>query len=147
MTIVMKTIYRRLQITFWSAIVISVIILALGETDIIPNGILVGEYQADFVIMSVMELITIVAIPVALKLFKFKSIASRLISEDSLKALNCWGQVRLLLLSVPMIVNLVCYYLFVKVGFSYLAIILFLSLFFVYPSLSRCYNETDSSNS
>lgn len=143
----MKTIYRRLQITFWSAIVISVIILALGETDIIPNGILVGEYQADFVIMSVMELITIVAIPVALKLFKFKSIASRLISEDSLKALNCWGQVRLLLLSVPMIVNLVCYYLFVKVGFSYLAIILFLSLFFVYPSLSRCYNETDSSNS
>lgn len=143
----MKTIYRRLQITFWSAIVISVIILALGETDIIPNGILVGEYQADFVIMSVMELITIVAIPVALKLFKFKSIASRLISEDSLKALNCWGQVRLFLLSVPMIVNLVCYYLFVKVGFSYLAIILFLSLFFVYPSLSRCYNETDSSNS
>lgn len=143
----MKTIYRRLQITFWSAIVISVIILALGETDIIPNGILVGEYQADFVIMSVMELITIVAIPVALKLFKFKSIASRLISEDSLKALNCWGQVRLLLLSVPMIANLVCYYLFVKVGFSYLAIILFLSLFFVYPSLSRCYNETDSSNS
>ncbi len=147
MTIVMKTIYRRLQITFWSAVVISVIILILGETDIIPNGILVGENQADFVIMSVMELLTIVVIPVALKLFKFKSIASRLISEDSLKALNCWGQVRLLLLSVPMIVNLVCYYLFVKVGFSYLAIILFLSLFFVYPSLSRCYNETDSSNS
>ncbi len=143
----MRTIHRRLQITFWSAIVISVVILILGEFDIIPNGVLVGENQADFVIMSVMELLTIMAIPVALKMFKFKPIARQLASVNSLKALNGWGQLRLLLLGVPMVVNLVCYYLFMKVGFSYLAIILFLSLFFVYPSLSRCNNETDSSNS
>ena len=58
-----------------------------------------------------------------------------------------WGIVRLCLLNVPMVINLVCYYLFVGAGFGYLAIILFLSLFFVYPSLSRCYNETDGHNS
>lgn len=143
----MKTIQHRLQITFWSAIVVSVIILVLGELDIITNGILADESETDFVVMTVMELCTIVAIPVALKLFKFKPIARRLVSADSLKALNCWGQVRLLLLCVPMVVNLVCYYLFMTVGFCYLGIILFLSLFFVYPSLSRCNNETDSNNS
>ena len=46
-----------------------------------------------------------------------------------------------------MVINIVSYYLFMWVGFAYLAIILLLSLFFVYPSLSRCYNETGSSNS
>ena len=145
--VTMKTIQHRLQIIFWSAITISVTILILGELDIITNGILAGENQTDFIIISIMELYTIVAIPTALKLFKFKPISKQLTSDNSLAALNLWGVVRLLLLCVPMVVNLICYYLFMTVGFGYLAIILFLSLFFVYPSLSRCYNETDSNNS
>ncbi len=143
----MKTIHRRLQITFWGGIAVLAVILLLGEIDVIPNGILASDKQFEFVVMTIMELCTIVAIPVALKLFKFKRISSKLSSTDSLATLNRWGMVRLVLLIVPMVVNLLCYYLFMKVGFGYLAIILFLSLFFVYPSLSRCYNETDSNNS
>ncbi len=143
----MKTIHRRLQITFWGGIAVLAVILLLGEIDVIPNGILASDKQFEFVVMTIMELCTIVAIPVALKLFKFKCISSKLSSTDSLATLNRWGMVRLVLLIVPMVVNLLCYYLFMKVGFGYLAIILFLSLFFVYPSLSRCYNETDSNNS
>ncbi len=143
----MKTIHHRLQITFWGGIAVVAVILLLGEIDVIPNGILASDKQFEFVVMTIMELCTIVAIPVALKLFKFKRISSKLSSTDSLATLNRWGLVRLVLLIVPMVVNLLCYYLFMKVGFGYLAIILFLSLFFVYPSLSRCYNETDSNNS
>lgn len=143
----MKSIHRRLQITFWGGIAVLAVILLLGEIDVIPNGILASDKQFEFVVMTIMELCTIVAIPVALKLFKFKRISSKLSSTDSLATLNRWGMVRLVLLIVPMVVNLLCYYLFMKVGFGYLAIILFLSLFFVYPSLSRCYNETDSNNS
>ena len=94
-----------------------------------------------------MEVLTIVAIPLALKLFKLKPIAARLATTTGVSALRLWGVVRLQLLCVPMVVNIVSYYLFMWVGFAYLAIILLLSLFFVYPSLSRCYNETGSSNS
>lgn len=142
----METIQKKLQLIFWILIVLSAIIIVSGELDIIPNGILANDKQVEFVIMSMMEILTIIAIPVALKLFKFKAIANKLAS-DTLLHFERWGIVRLCLLNVPMVINLVCYYLFVGAGFGYLAIILFLSLFFVYPSLSRCYNETDGHNS
>ena len=142
----METIQKKLQLIFWIPIVLSAIIIVSGELDIIPNGILANDKQVEFVIMSMMEILTIIAIPVALKLFKFKAIANTLAS-DTLLHFERWGIVRLCLLNVPMVINLVCYYLFVGAGFGYLAIILFLSLFFVYPSLSRCYNETDGHNS
>lgn len=142
----METIQKKLQLIFWIPIVLSAIIIVSGELDIIPNGILANDKQVEFVIMSMMEILTIIAIPVALKLFKFKAIANKLAS-DTLLLFERWGIVRLCLLNVPMVINLVCYYLFVGAGFGYLAIILFLSLFFVYPSLSRCYNETDGHNS
>lgn len=142
----MKTIQKKLQLIFWIPIVLSAIIIVSGELDIIPNGILANDKQVEFVIMSMMEILTIIAIPVALKLFKFKAIANKLAS-DTLLHFERWGIVRLCLLNVPMVINLVCYYLFVGAGFGYLSIILFLSLFFVYPSLSRCYNETDGHNS
>lgn len=142
----METIQKKLQLIFWIPIVLSAIIIVSGELDIIPNGILANDKQVEFVIMSMMEILTIIAIPVALKLFKFKAIANKLAS-DTLLHFERWGIVRLCLLNVPMVINLVCYYLFVGAGFGYLAIILFLSLFFVYPSLSRCNNETDGHNS
>lgn len=142
----METIRKKLQLIFWIPIALSAIIIVSGELDIIPNGILANDKQVEFVIMSMMEILTIIAIPVALKLFKFKAIANKLAS-DTLLHFERWGIVRLCLLNVPMVINLVCYYLFVGAGFGYLAIILFLSLFFVYPSLSRCYNETDGHNS
>lgn len=142
----METIQKKLQLIFWIPIVLSAIIIVSGELDIIPNGILANDKQVEFVIMSMMENLTIIAIPVALKLFNFKAIANKLAS-DTLLHFERWGIVRLCLLNVPMVINLVCYYLFVGAGFGYLAIILFLSLFFVYPSLSRCYNETDGHNS
>lgn len=142
----METIQKKLQLIFWIPIVLSAIIIVSGELDIIPNGILANDKQVEFVIMSMMEILTIIAIPVALKLFKFKAIANKLAS-DTLLHFERWGIVRLCLLNVPMVINLVCYYLFVGAGFGYLAIILFLSLFFIYPSLSRSYNETDGHNS
>ncbi len=142
----METIQKKLQLIFWIPIALSAIIIVSGELDIIPNGILANDKQVEFAIMSMMEILTIIAIPVALKLFKFKAIANKLAS-DTLLHFERWGIVRLCLLNVPMVINLVCYYLFVGAGFGYLAIILFLSLFFVYPSLSRCYNETDGHNS
>ena len=142
----METIQKKLQLIFWIPIALSAIIIVSGELDIIPNGILANDKQVEFVIMSMMEILTIIAIAVALKLFKFKAIANKLAS-DTLLHFERWGIVRLCLLNVPMVINLVCYYLFVGAGFGYLSIILFLSLFFVYPSLSRCYNETDGHNS
>ena len=43
---------------------------------------------------------------------------------------------------VGMVVSTILYYLFLNVSFGYLAIILLISMVFVYPSLERCVSET-----
>ena len=131
-----KKLQLLLQLVFWVPVAVVLLTVGLGEADILPVGVLAEDKEAEFVLASIMEVLTIVAIPLALKLFKLKPIAARLATTTGVSALRLWGVVRL-----------VSYYLFMWVGFAYLAIILLLSLFFVYPSLSRCYNETGSSNS
>ena len=142
-----KKVQLLLQLVFWVPVAVALLTVGLGEADIRPVGVLAGDQEAEFILASIMEVLTIVAIPLALKLFKLKPIAARLAATTGVSALRLWGVVRLLLLCVPMVINIVSYYLFMWVGFAYLAIILLLSIFFVYPSLSRCYNEAGSSNS
>ncbi len=142
-----KKVQLLLQLVFWVPVAVALLTVGLGEADVLPVGVLAGAKQAEFVLASVMEVLTIVAIPLALKLFKLKPIATRLTATTGVAALRLWGVVRLSMLCVPMVINIVSYYLFMWVGFAYLAIILLLSLFFVYPSLSRCYDETGSSHS
>lgn len=143
----MKNIQQRLLYIFWTPVALAALIAVLAETGIIDSGQLATYGQAEFYTACAMQLITIAAIPTALRLFKIKPIAMRLKAGHPAATLLRWGTARLLMLNIPMLANLVCYYLFMAAGFGYLAIILCLSLFFVYPSLSRCYNETDSSNS
>ena len=46
------------------------------------------------------------------------------------------------LLADPMLINTLLYYVFMNVAFGYMAIIGLLSMVFVYPSKSRCEQET-----
>ena len=121
-----KKVQLLLQWVFWVPVALTLLTTGLGEADVLPVGVLAENKEAEFVLAS---------------------IANRLAAPAGVSALRLWGVVRLSLLCVPMMVNIVSYYLFMWVGFAYLAIILLLSLFFVYPSLSRCYNEAGSSNS
>jgi hypothetical protein len=65
------------------------------------------------------------------------------LAEKKADALLSWGVLRLGLLSVPMILNTLFYYLFMNVAFGYMAIILFLCLFFVVPTMDRCQSEVE----
>lgn len=96
-----------------------------------------------FVLQVTMELLTIVVIPLALKLFSFKAVHRRLV-EGKGDALLPWGTVRLNMLCLPMLVNVFLYYQTMSPAFGYMAIILFLCLFFIYPSIGRCAGETEN---
>ena len=50
---------------------------------------------------------------------------------------------RLLILLVPMLVNTLLYYAYGKTTFGYMAIILCLTLPFVYPGKERCESEVE----
>jgi hypothetical protein len=66
---------------------------------------------------------------------------SATLQERHEEALLKWGVLRLSMLEVPLILNTICYYLFLNTSFGYMAIILLLCLPFVFPSRERCNSE------
>jgi hypothetical protein len=87
------------------------------------------------------ELLTLIAVPLALRLFKFGAVRRRLY-EDNEHALAIWGTIRILILGLPMVMSALLYYLFLNASFGYIAIILLISMLFIYPSMERCVSET-----
>ena len=135
----MKHTQRLLMTIFLTSIAVGLVIVVLFENDLLPCGIMISDDKSvEFVVATIMELLTICVIPVALKLFRFKRISKLLTSAE---ALSKWGTIRLLMLCVPMIVNTVFYYMFMNVAFGYMGIIIFLCLFFVVPTKERCRSE------
>ena len=129
----------------WATILVVLILAVLFELDILIPGFLSGSPMTEYTCAVVMEILTLVAIPLSLSLFKWKSIALQLRSKKA-SALLCWGTVRLTLLCLPILLNVLFYYAFLNPAFAYLAIILLLCLFFVYPSQTRCDAETREVN-
>lgn len=128
---------------------LSLIIVVLYETEWLADGVWATDKSLEFVIATVMELLTICLIPLALRLFKFKHIHRQLhqAPEDvRWSSLLRYGSLRLNMLCLPLLVNTLLYYLFMNVAFGYMAIILLLCLFFVYPSMARCVDDTLAEN-
>ena len=112
---------------------VAVVIAALYELDILPSGMLAGRPQDEFLSTISMELITIVFIPVALRLFKTKDVEKRL-EEGNIKAFRKWGLLRILMITVPLVLNTLLYYNFMNTTFGYMALILLICLPFIYPA-------------
>lgn len=103
------------------------------ECDVVPAGVLAGNVQEEFLAVIFMELLTIVMIPLALRLFKAKNVEQRVEEGDS-SALKKWGMLRILMITVPLLLNTLGYYLFMNTTFGYMAIILLVCLPFIYVS-------------
>lgn len=129
-----------LQAILWTSVVLIILIAVVYENHWLLEGGWADSPTLQFGWQIVMELVTIVAIPTALFLFRFKYVR-RLLAEGRMKALRTWSIARLLMLCVPIVLNAVLYYQFMAVAFGYMSIILLLSLFFVYPSRARCEQE------
>lgn len=139
----MKQVRLTLTVLFWTILALALITVVLFETGVFEFGYYASDQvQAEFLLTIMMEILTLATIPVALKLFKFKSVRADLIARKH-EALRKWGLLRLLMLLVPMLVNTLLYYAYGKTTFGYMAIILCLTLPFVYPSKERCESEVE----
>ena len=138
----MEKVRKRLLAEFLVPIIICLVIVVLGEFNVFPTGVLTGNTQVEFVLLAAMEIITICMIPLALRLFRFGKIHSQLVEQRE-RGLQKWGTIRLEMLTVPMVVNTLLYYLTMNAAFGYLAIILFLCIFFVVPTKERCNAEIE----
>ena len=137
----MKKISKQLTFIYVLLVAVALAIVALYEFGVLESGVLADSKQTEFVAMTVMELTSIGAAFLGLRLFKFRKIHEDLVTRKE-PAMLKWGMLRLLILEVPMVVNTYLYYLYMNPTFGYLAIILLLCLPFVMPTESRCIDET-----
>lgn len=136
-----KTAQRVLMANFLVMVGVSLLMVLLYETELLLPGTLPVGSSSVFLLQVVMEVVSIAVIPVALKLFALGAVRRRLVAGKG-TALLRWGTLRIHLLCLPMLVDTYMYYQTMWPGFGYMAIILLLCLFFVYPSLARCEQET-----
>ena len=115
---------------------LAVVLAAFYELDMLPSGMLAGRAQDEFLCTISMELLTIVLIPVGLRLFKTKDVERRL-DEGDIKAFRKWGLVRILMITVPLVLNTLLYYNFMNTTFGYMALILLICLPFIYPATRK----------
>ena len=138
----MKRTQSILTIEIVAFVVAALIVVVLFESNTLLEGSLADSKTNEFLVVTTMELLTLCAVRLALRLFKFKSV-ERSLKENGQQALLKWGTIRIMLIVVPMLLNVILFYLFGNVAFGYMAIILFLCLFFIYPTKSRCEAETE----
>ena len=137
----MKSISRKLTIIYMSLAALTLVVILLYETDILETGVLEEKKQSEFILTALMELVSLGAAFLGLRLFKFKVVHYDLINRQE-PAMMKWGTVRLLILELPMLVDTLLYYIYMNTTFGYLAVMLLLCLPFVFPSLNRCLAET-----
>ena len=111
---------------------VPVALAVLFETGVMPEGTMAGLKQEEFLITVSMELLTIVSIPLALRLFKTKNV-ERLQEEGNIDEVRKWTNVRTLMITLPMMANTVLYYMFLNTTFGYMSIILLICIPFIIP--------------
>lgn len=127
---------------FVSFVLMSALIILVFETGILLSGHFAGQEPSEFILTLMMELTTLGCAFLALRLFKFEIIRQDLLHRKE-TALLKWGLIRLLLLMLPLTIDTLLYYIYIKPTFGYLAIIMVLCLPFIYPSMNRCLTETE----
>ena len=102
-----------------------------------------NDKQTGYVVQMVMILLTLCLVPLALRLFKFKQIHASLLASPA-AALLKWGIVRILVLGLLLVANTLLYYIYgFEPSFGYLAVMVLLTMPFVFPTMSRCKAETE----
>lgn len=122
-------------------VLLALVFVVLFELDVLPVGIMANDKQSEFLLTALMELVSLGAAFLGLRLFKFSFVHNDLIRRRE-SAMWKWGLARLLILEAPMVIDTLLYYIYMNTTFGYLAIILLLCLPFVFPTLNRCLAET-----
>lgn len=138
----MKRTQKHLMTTFLLFLAVALIMVICFENDFLPTGVLISEDKnAEFIAVSIIELSNIALIPMSLRLFKTKQVSLKLTTPE---ALLKWGLVRMLMLCIPLLADVLLYYMYMNVAFGYLAIIVFICLFFIVPTKDRCCSEINA---
>ena len=132
---------HRLMMTFWTILTLTLLItVLLRTTDCCATLQVISNPVVEYVVDMLAVCLTIALVPLALRLMYCQSVRRKLPEKYAR-----WAWTRQLLLQSVCAIDAVCYGLFDKASYFYLAIISLLAMVFVYPSQKRCEAETSKS--
>ena len=136
------------MIIFWAGFIMAATLYVCGDLVGLDMGAFADASPTTvYAVSTVMILLTLALVPLALRLTKMRRVRDDLTSRGA-QALAKWGTLRLLVLLSLLVVNTFLYYVFgFEPTFGYLAVIVVLTLPFVYPTMDRCLAETSGTAS
>ena len=133
---------RKLRFIYCAELLIAALIAILYEAGLIAEGTLAGNDLRTYWMSIVGIALTIVLVPVAMRLMKFKRVNNAVVQDEA--AYYHWSIVRFALLGLPLLYNTLCYYLLgCETTCGYLALMVVVAFLFVWPSMDKMEYERE----
>ena len=142
---VIKQLLKRLKIEFVAVWCLVLLLVVCYEVGLFTEGIFVGDVRMDYILTTIGILLTIVMIPLSLRLFNLNLVKriSKLSTFEALKSYRRWSEVRLSLLLVAALLNMSIYYLTLNTTGLFCSLMALLATFFCIPTKERLFKELD----
>ncbi len=114
-------------------------VVALGEIEVIPNGMVIPNSEMEFKWNTVVILLTVVGIPAALRLFVLNTTKGlrRMNNEEALNAYHVWSAVRMGILCVTAVLGVVAYYVTMNVTGVFCTLVALLTTLYCWPTCEK----------
>lgn len=123
--------------------ILTLLLAGLYECEILPQGLLSGNAQAEYIMQVASILLTVCLIPLSLRIFSLSltRYVTGLPLPKALKSYRRWSEVRIALLLTASLINLSAYYWTMDTtGLLCAGMVIIASLFCI-PSKERLLNE------
>ena len=127
--------------------ILTLVIIVLYETEILQQGSLAGNAQAEYISQLTGVLLTIILIPMSLRLFNISltRYIKQLTFQKALSSYRRWSEIRIFLLLVVAIVNISLYYSLFDISNLLCGAMSLLASLFCIPGRQRLITELDLS--
>lgn len=144
----LKRLIRILKAEYALMWVLTVLLAALYECDILPQGLFAGDAQMEYIMQVTSILLTICLIPLSLRLFNLSltRYVSLLTLPEALKSYRRWSKIRIALLLVLALIDLSAYYWTMNTTGLLCAGMTVIASLFCIPSKQRLLNELQLSD-
>lgn len=134
-----KSVFKSLKVQYISFWIVPLLLVVVGEVELLPVGIKAGSVRAVYVFETVGILLTAISVPLSLKLFSLvlaKKI-DHMTFPAALSRYMLWSAVRLALLEFAVVFNLAGYYFTFSTTGALCALIGLTASLFCIPSEKR----------
>lgn len=139
MTKYIDKLMKTLKVEFFATWLVAAVMAVLGETDVIPNGLVGPNTTGEFKINTAVIMLTVVGVPLALKLFSLNTTKAlrRMDNDEALSSYHVWSVVRMAILALDIALGLAAYYVTLNVTGLFCALVALATTLYCWPSSDK----------